>query len=166
MAMNGSQPPKTKSGGDDISPVLGLPIMAFGGLGFWWWQLGPRARMEWLSYIGRASGYGPVPEDMVEQIEWLITHRMNDLYGMFLVFILAAAAGVLEGSARRQTEALSGFGLRRYKFGRGLVIVWLVLVVLSLGAPVALPYGVVGSLLALSLCGAMYNIGRGMQRIR
>ena len=164
--MNGSQPPKSKGGGDDLSPVLGLPIMAFGGLGFWWWQLGPRARMEWLSGIGRASGYGPVPKDMVEQIEWLVMHRMNDLYGMFLLFALASTAGILEGKARRETEALSGFGLRRLKFGRGLMLLWLALVVLSIGAPVALPYGLVGGLLALSLFGAMYNIGRGWQRIQ
>ena len=164
--MNGSQPAKGKGGGEDISAVLGLPILAFGGLGFWWWQLGHRARMEWLSGIGRASGYGPVPKDMVDQIEWLVMHRMNDLYGTFLLFVLAGAAGTLEGNAKRQTEALSGFGLRRLKFGRALLIVWLCLVVLSLGAPVALPFGVVGSVLALSLFAAMYHIGRGFQRIR
>ena len=163
--MNGSQPPGSKGSGDDLSPVLGLPVMAFGGLGFWWWQLGARARTEWLSGIGQASGYAPVPTDMVEQIEWLVMHRMNDLYGMFPVFILTAAAGVLEGSARRQREVLSGFGLRRSKIGRALVVVWISLVVLSLGAPVALPYGLVGGLLGLSIFAAMYNIGRGWQRV-
>ena len=163
---NGRQPAKGKGRGEDLSPAVGLPILAFGGLGFWWWQLGHRARMEWLDSIGQASGYGPVPGDMVEQIEWLLTHRMNDLYGVFPLFILVGAAGVLEGNARRQTEALSGFGLRRLKFGRVLLLVWLCLVVLSLGAPVALPFGAVGSLLALSLFAAMYNIGRGFQRTR
>ena len=164
--MNGGQPAKAKGGGEDLSPAVGLPILAFGGLGFWWWQLGHRARMEWLSGIGRASGYGPVPEDMVAQVEWLIMHRVNDLYGMFLLFVLAGAAGILEGNARRQTEALSGFGLRRLRFGRGLLVAWLGLVVLSIGSPVALPAGAVGSLLALSLFGATYNIGRGFQRTR
>ena len=163
--MNGSQPARGK-GDDDISPVLGLPIMAFGGLGFWWWQLGDRARMEWLNSIGRASGYGPAPKDMVEQIEWLVIHRMDDLYGTFFLLLLTGAAGILEGKARRDTEVLSGFGLRRLKFGRALLIVWLCLVVLSLAAPVALPFGAVGSLLALSLFAAMYHIGRGFQRIR
>ena len=162
--MSGSQPAKGK-GGDDIPPVLALPILAFGGLGFWWWQLGHRARMEWLSGIGRASGYGPVPKDMVEQIEWLVMHRMNDLYGMFLLLMLSGAAGILEGKARRDAEVLSGFGLRRFKFGRALLVVWLCLVVLSVAAPVALPFGFVGSVLALLLFAAMYNIGRGFQRI-
>lgn len=164
--MNGSQPPKRSGGGDDLSPAIGLPILGFGLLAFWWWQLGERARMEWLSGIGRASGYGPVPTDMVAQIEWLVEHRLNDLEGMFLFFVLAAAAGVLEGNARRQSEALSGFGLRRLQVGRALVLLWLALVVLSIAAPVALPYGLVGTALALSLSIAMYNVGRGFRRVR
>ena len=164
--MNGSRPPSSRTGGDDLSPVLGLPILAFGGLAFWWWQLGHGARTQWLEGIGSASGYGPVPEDMVEQIEWLVMHRMNDLYGMFLLFALTATAGIVEGNARRQAEALSGFGLRRLRFGRALLVVWLVLVLLTIGAPVALPFGLVGGLLALSLFAAMYNLGRGLQRTR
>ena len=162
--MNGSQPPK-RSGSEDLSPAMALPFMAFGGLGFWWWQLGHRARMDWLIGIGRASGYGPVPKDMVAQIEWLVMHRMNDLYGMFLLFMLAATAGVLEGNARRLTEKLGGFGLRRLQIGRTLLLLWLGLVVLSVAAPVVLPYGLVGTVLAASLFGAMYNIGRGFRRI-
>ena len=43
---------------------------------------------------------------------------------------------------------------------------WLVLVLLAIGAPVALPFGLVGGLLALSLFAAMYNLGRGLQRTR
>ena len=163
--MNGSQPPRSKSGGEDLSPALGLGIMVFGGLGFWWWQLGHRARMEWLEGIRQASGYGPVPKDMVEQIEWLVMHRMEDLYGMFLLLAVAGAAGILEGNARRRAAVLSGFGLVRLKFGRGLLLLWLGLVVLWTGAPVALPYGLAGFVLALSLFAAMYNIGRGWRRV-
>ncbi|MDE0207036.1 MAG: hypothetical protein OXP66_13550 [Candidatus Tectomicrobia bacterium] len=162
--MNGSQPPK-RSGGEDLSPAIALPIMAFGGLGFWWWQLGHRGRMDWLTTIGRESGYPPVPKDMVEQIEWLVENRINDLEGMFLLFMLAAAAGVLEGNARRQAEPLSGFGLRRLQIGRALVLVWLALVALSVAAPVPLPYALVGTVLALSVFGATYNIGRGFRRV-
>ena len=154
-----------KSGGEDLSPVLGLGLMGFGGLGFWWWQLGERARMELLRGIARGSGYGPVPEDMVEQIEWLVMHRMNDFYGIFLLLLLAATAGMLEGSARRASEVLSGFGLRRLKVGRGMLLAWLLMVVLSIAAPVALPFGVVGAALALLLFGAMYNIARGWRRV-
>jgi len=163
--LNGSQPPKRSGSGEDLAPAVALPIMAFGGLGFWWWQLGHRGRMEWLTGIGRASGYPPVPKDMVDQIEWLVMNRMNDLEGMFLLFILAASAGVLEGNARRLTARLSGFGLRRLQIGRALLLLWLGLVVLSVAAPVALPYGLVGTVLALGLFGAMYNIGRGFRRI-
>ena len=163
--MNGSQPPK-RSGGDDLSPAVALPIMAFGLLGFWWWQLGHRARMEWLSGIGRASGYPPVPKDMVAQIEWLFTNRSNDLVGMFPLFMMAAAAGIFEGSARRQAEQLSGFGLRRKNAGRALLILWLGLVGASIAAPVAVPYAAVGTVLALALVAATYNMARGRQRVR
>ena len=163
--MDGNRNSAAKAGGEDLSPALGLGVMAFGGLGFWWWQLGERARMELLGGIGRASGYGPVPEDMVEQIEWLATHRMDDLHGMFPLLALAAAAGIVEGSARRAAETLSGFGLLRLKFGRGLLAAWLALVVVSIGIPAAVPYGLVGAVLALGLFGAMYNIGRGWRRV-
>lgn len=163
--MDGSQTGKRKAGGEDLSPVLGLGVMVFGALGFWWWQLGHRARMDWLSSIGRASGYGPVPKDMVAQIEWLVMHRMDDFYGIFPLLILAATAGVLEGGARRATQALSGFGLMRLKLGRGLLLTWLLLVVLSIGIPVAVPYSVVAAVLAMFLFGAMYNVGRGWRRV-
>ena len=163
---NGSRPPKTSNSGEDLSPVMGLGVLAFGGLAFWWWQLGHWARMEWLSGIGKASGYGPVPGDMVEQIEWLVMHRMNDLYGMYPLFILCGAAGILEGNARREAETLSGFGLRRSRFGRALLVAWLGLIVMSIGAPLALPYGLVGGVLGLSFFAATYNIGRGFQRIQ
>lgn len=162
--MNGSQPPK-RSGGDDLSPAVALPIMAFGLLGFWWWQLGHRARMDWLASIGRASGYPPVPKDMVAQIEWLFTNRSNDLVGMFPLFLMAAAAGIFEGSARRQAEQLSGFGLRRKNVGRALLILWLGLVGASIAAPVAVPYAAVGTVLALALAAATYNMARGRQRV-
>ena len=154
-----------KSGGEDLSPVLGLGLTGFGAVGFWWWQLGERARMELLRGIARASGYGPVPDDMVAQIEWLLMHRMNDFHGMVLLLLLTATAGMLEGSARRASEVLSGFGLRRLKVGRGMLLAWLLMVVLSIAAPVALPYGVVGVALALLLFGAMYNIARGWRRV-
>ena len=163
--MNGGQQRKPASGGEDLSPVLGLGVLGFGGVAFWWWQLGERARTEWLSGIGRASGYGPLPADMVEQIEWLVTHRMNDLHGMLPLFVLAAAGGVLEGNASRQRQALSGFGHLRLGAGRALLLLWLGLVVASIAAPVALPYGVVGGVLALGIFAAMYTIGGGLQRI-
>ena len=163
--MNGGRAPKRQGGGEDVPPVLGLGIMAFGGLAFGWWQLGHEMRMQWLGRIARASGYGPVPQDMVEQIEWLAANRLNDLQGMFLLFVLTATAGVLEGNARRRAEALSGFGLRRLQIGRVLVLVWLVLVALSIGVPLPLPFGWVGAALSLLLGLATYNVGRGLRRV-
>ena len=163
--MNGSRPPK-KSGGEDLPPVLGLAFMAFGGLAFWWWQLGGEARTQWLSRIGRASGYGPAPKDMVEQIEWLVGNRLADLQGMLLLFAMAALAGMVEGNVRRQARILSGFGLRRFRFGRALLVIWLVLAALTLAAPVPLDFATVGAVLSVALFGATYNIGCGLRRVR
>ena len=80
--MNGSHPPRRTSRGEDLSPpwAWGSCCSAAWPSGGGSWA--PRARMEWLSSIGRASGYGPVPRDMVEQIEWLVdATACNDLYG-------------------------------------------------------------------------------------
>ena len=111
---------------EDVSPVMALLVLGFGGLAYWWWWLGEEGRRGLLRWIGREGGYGQAPSDILEQVEWLLTNRMEDLQGMFLLFVLMSAAGALEGNARRQTEILAGFGLRRLRAGRLLVLVWLV----------------------------------------
>ena len=151
---------------DDLSPVAGLLVLGVGGLGFWWWQLGEDVRTRWLNRIGREGGYGRAPADMLEQVEWLLMNRMEDLQGMFLVFVLVSVAGMLEGNARRQAEMLGGFGLRRLQAGRALVLVWLGLTALFLAAPVALPYREVALGLAGLLLLAMYTVGRGLRRVQ
>ena len=165
--MNGSQAPmgKRKSDEDVFSAVLGFLVLGIACLGFWWWQIGDAARMQLLGAIAEGSGYPPPPRDMIEQVEWLATNRMNDLFNMFLLFALTATAGIMEGNSKRQAEILSGFGLMRLKAARVLVLVWLGLVACSVAAPVALPYGIVGAVLAGMLGIAMYNIGRGFRRV-
>ena len=150
---------------EDVSPVMALLVLGFGGLAYWWWWLGEEGRRGLLRWIGREGGYGPAPSDILEQVEWLLTNRMEDLQGMFLLFVLMSAAGVLEGNARRQTEILAGFGLRRLRAGRLLVLVWLCLTALCLVAPVALPYREVALGLAGVLLLAMYTVGRGLRRV-
>ena len=154
-----------KKENEDVSAVMALLVLGFGGLGFWWWAVGEEGRRRWLHWIGRESGYGRVPEDMVEQLEWLLTNRMEDLQGMFLLFVLMSVAGVLEGNARRQAAVLGGFGLRRLRAGRVLFLVWLCLTALCLVAPVALPYREVALGLAGVLLLAMYTVGRGLRRV-
>lgn len=150
---------------EEAGAVMAVLVLGFGGLGFWWWQLGEAGRRGWLHGIGRDGGYGQVPTDMPEQVEWLLTHRMEDLQGMFLLFALMSAAGVLEGNARRRAEMLGGFGLRRLRAGRALMLVWLGLTALCLVAPVALPYRGVALGLAAVLLLAMYTLGRGARRV-
>ena len=152
--------------GEDVGPALGALAIVLGLAGYGWWQLGEAGRLAWLAAIGHAEGYGPVPVDILAQLEWLAMNRLRGMEGMAALLLLAALAGLIEGAARRQAVTLSGFGLRRLKFGRGLLVLWLVLVLLTIGAPVALPFGLVGGLLALFLFSAMYNLGRGLQRTR
>ena len=164
--MSGSQPPRRT--GNDVDPfvaALAFLVIALGCLDFWWWSIGDVARIEWLTRIQRGSGYSPPPRDMLAQVEWLATSRMNDLANMFMLFILAATAGITQGNAKRQAQALSGFGLMRLQFGRGLLMLWLGLVVVSMAAPIPLPYGLVGAVLSLGLFLAMYNLGRGFRRV-
>ena len=154
-----------KKENEDVSAVMALLLLGFGGLAFWWWWLGEETRMRWLRWIGRDAGYGRVPSDMVKQLEWLLMNRLEDLQGMFLLFVLMSAAGVIEGNARRQAAMLSGFGLRLLRAGRVLLLLWLGLVVLCVAAPVALPYGWVALGLSGMLLLAMYTVGRGLRRV-
>ena len=164
--MNGSRPPSRTSGDvDPFAAALGFIAIGGGCLGFWWWSIGDVARMHWLGRIQKGSGYGPPPANMLAQVEWLATNRMNDLAAMFPLFVLAAATGIVEGNARRQTEVLSGFGLRRFNFGRALVLLWLAGVAMFVAAPFPLPYGWVGTALTALLLWAMHTISRGLRRV-
>ena len=163
--MNGSHAPTPKGEADPFAAALAFLIIALGCLGFWWWSIGDAGRMAWLTRIERASGYDPPPRDMLAQVEWLATHRLEDLQAMFLLFVLVATGGIVEGNARRQASALSGFGLMRLQFGRVLVLLWLGLVTLSAAAPVPLHYGTVGTVLSVALFAAMYNVARGLRRV-
>ena len=154
-----------KKDNEDVSALMALLVLGIGGLGFWWWWLGEETRMSWLRWIGRDAGYGRMPSDMLAQLEWLLMHRLEDLQGMLLLFVLVSAAGVIEGNARRQAVVLSGFGLRRLRAGRVLVLVWLGLTALCVAAPVALPYGWVALGLSGMLLLAMYTVGRGLRRV-
>ena len=154
-----------KKENEDVSPVMALLVLGIGGVASWWWLLGEEGRRQWLYWIGREGGYGQAPVDTLEQLEWLLTHRMEDLQGMFLLFALMSAAGALEGNARRQAEILGGFGLRRLRAGRALMLAWLCLTALCLVAPVALPYTEVALGLAGVLLLAMYTLGRGVRRV-
>ena len=154
-----------KKENEDVSAAMALFVLGFGGLGVWWWWLGEETRRRWLYWIGRESGYGRAPSDMLEQLEWLLMNRIEDLQGMFLLFVLMSVAGVLEGNARRQAAILGGFGLRRLRAGRVLMLVWLCLTALCLVAPVALPYRGVALGLAVLLLLAMYTVGRGLRRV-
>ena len=111
-----------KQGMEDVSPVLVLLLIGLAGLGYWWWRLGDAGRLEWLSAVGYADGYGSVPLDMLPQLEWLVMSRLGKLEGMAMQFLLAGSVGILEGTARRQSVTLSGFGLRLLKTGRVLAL--------------------------------------------
>ena len=150
---------------DDSGPVLAAVLIVLGLMGYGWWQLGDGGRLTWLDAIRRAEGYGPVPADILPQLEWLATNRLQGMEGMAALLMLAMLAGVIEGNARREAVALSGFGLRPLKTGRVLGLVWTGCLVLYFLAPVALPYTGVSVSLAALLGVAAYKLARGLRRV-
>ena len=154
-----------RKGNEEAGAVLALVVLGLGGLGYGWWWLGDAVRGRWLRRIGREAGYGRAPSDAVEQLAWLLTNRLEDLQGLFVLFLVVSAAGLMEGNARRRAVALSGFGLRRLRAGRALLLVWLGMVGSSVAAPVALPYGWVAGGLGAMLLVVMYTVGRGLRRV-
>ena len=155
-----------KTEGDEAAAVLTFLAIMLGLLAYWWWQMGDAGRLAWLGAIGDTSGHGPVPFGLAEQVEWLLAVRAEHLQGMTLLFVLAGLAGLVEGSAGREAAALSGFGLRALRAGRGLAMAWLGLVVAAVLAPVALPYVWTAVFLAALLGAACYLLARGRQRVQ
>ena len=157
---------ESKTGGDEAPAVLTFLAIMLGLLAYWWWQLGDAGRLAWLGAIGNGSDHGPVPFGLAEQVEWLLAVRAEHLQGMMLLFVLAGLAGLVEGSAGREAAALSGFGLRALRAGRGLAMAWLGLVVAAVLAPVPLPYVWTAVFLAALLGAACYLLARGRQRVQ
>ena len=152
--------------GDEATAVLGFLVITLGLLAYWWWQLGDAGRLAWLRPVGDGGGHGPPPSGMGAQLEWLLMVRSEQLKDMTMLFVLAVLAGAVEGSAGRQAAALSGFGLRPLRAGRGLALAWLGLVVAAVFAPLPLPYVWTAVVLAALLGAACYMLARGRQRVQ
>ena len=157
---------ESKKGHEDVGAILLVVALGVGGLAWWWWKLGDDGRMALLWPIGHRGGYGSVPRDLVEQVAWLALHRLRDLEGMAMAFLLAGMAGLVEGNAQRRSIVLSGFGLRLLRAGRVLLLVWLVAVAVFAVAPVSLPYREVGGFLALLLLCGTFTLARGIRRVQ
>ena len=155
-----------KREGDEAAAVLTFLVIMLGLLAYWWWQLGDAGRLSWLGAIGNAGSHGPVPSGLSAQLQWLLAVRAEHLQGMMMLFLLAAPAGFVEGSAGREAAVLSGFGLRMLRAGRGLALAWLGLVVAAVFAPVPLPYVWTAVFLAAMLGTACYLLARGRQRVQ
>ena len=152
--------------GDEAAAVLGFLVIVLGLLAYWWWQLGDAGRLAWLRAIDDTGGHGPPPFGLAAQLEWLLAVRAESLQGMMMLFVLAGLAGLVEGSARREAAALSGFGLRSLKVGRGLALAWLGLVLAAVLAPLPLPYVWTAVFLAALLGAACYLLACGRQRVK
>ena len=151
-------------GDEDVQAGLAFAAVVLGVVGYTWWSLGDAGRLAWLRPVAEGSGYEPPPLGMMEQIEWLMTHRARDLEGMFMVLIVAAAAGFIEGSAKRQAAILSGFGLKRLKTGRALLVLWLLSLLGCAVAPLAIPYTGMTATLAALLFVAAFTLALGRRR--
>ena len=154
-----------RKGNEDAGPVLAAVLIVLGLAGYGWWQLGDGGRRAWLDAIRHGEGYGPVPDDILPQVEWLAMNRLHGMEGMAALLMLAMLAGVVEGNARREAVALSGFGLRPLKTGRVLGLVWTGCLILYFLAPMALPYVGVSVLLTALIGVAAYKLARGLRRV-
>ena len=157
---------ESKKGHEDAAAILLIAALGLGGLAWWWWKLGDEGRTALLWPIARGGGYGPVPEDPVEQVGWLVLNRLRDLEGMAAAFLVAGAAGLVEGNAQRQAVVLSGFGLRLLRAGRALLLVWLGALAAFAAAPVPLPYREVGGFLTFLLACGTFTLARGIRRVQ
>lgn len=140
-------------------------LIVLGLVGYGWWQLGDGGRRAWLTAVGGAEGYGPVPSDILAQVEWLAMNRMRGVEGMAALLVVTALAGLLEGNCRRESVVLSGFGLRPLKTGRVLGLAWTGCLTIYFIAPVPLPYEWASVLLAALLGAAAYMLARGVRRV-
>ena len=113
-----------KKDDNEAAAVLGFVVIGLGLLAYGWWRLGDAGRRGWLSAIGQAGGYGPLPADMAAQLEWLVLNRLRDMEGMVMQMALVGLMGVIEGNARRRAVSLSGFGLRFLNAGRVVALTW------------------------------------------
>ena len=152
--------------GEDVGPALGALAIFLGLTGYGWWQLGEAGRLAWLAAVGHAEGYGPVPLDILAQLEWLAVNRLHGTEGMAVLLMLATLAGVIEGNARREAEVLSGFGLRPLMTGRGARpgMDWLSRSLLHRAASPCPTWGWPSVLTAL-LGAAAYKLARGLRRV-
>ena len=150
---------------EDVQGILLFAAVVIGVVGYAWWSLGDAGRLEWLRPVAEGSGYEPPPLGMMEQIEWLMTHRARDLEGMFMVLLVSAAGGFIEGSAKREAALLSGFGLRRRKAGRTLLVLWLLSLLGCAVAPLPIPYVAMTAALAGLLFVAAFTLALGQIRV-
>ena len=155
-----------KKGNDEVVAVLALLAIGIGGLAYWWWKQGDERRMALLWPIAHSGGYGPIPGDLLEQVGWLATHRLREMEGMVMAFLVSGVAGLIEGTAKRQSVALSGFGLRLFRSGRVVLLFWLAGLFLFALTPVALPYREVGGCLVFLLFGGTFTLARGIRRVQ
>ena len=155
---------ENKKEDNEAAAVLAFLAILLGLLGYWWWQQGDAGRLAWLSAVGGAEGYGPAPRDMLSQLEWLAMNRLRGFEGMAALLLLSGLAGLVEGNARREALALSGFGLRPLKTGRVFGLLWTGCLVLWFVAPVPLPYAGVSTVLSVLLGLSAYKLARGVRR--
>ena len=150
----------------EVTPVLVALLLALGVSGWWWWSLGDLGRLRRLSQVGYAEGFGAPPRSgLLEQLEWLALHRLGDLEGAVMLWLLFAAAGAVEGWSGREATVLGGFGLGLAALGRVLLLGFAGGGVAYAFCPLPLPFTWVAVGLGVVLGLALYALARGLPRV-
>jgi hypothetical protein len=96
-----------------VVTLLRLQVLALLGLALWWWLQGPVTRLALLMTIWLAEHVGMrPPDDLLGQVDWLVTHRSHTGQGMLGLVGLGVLIGSVEGWRWRLEDLWQGLRLR------------------------------------------------------
>ena len=105
----------------DPKPVQILMLLTVGIvvlLALWWLSLPGAERLQRLTHLASAEHAEVLPPaGLLEQIDWLTSHRLSRLQGMLGYLGLLLVVGLVEGLLRRQCDVLGGFRLAWWTTG-------------------------------------------------
>jgi hypothetical protein len=145
---------------NDPRPLAALVrVVALGALGLavWWAAVLPEAeRSRRLVALAEAEGAHVAPPlALLEQLPWLVEHRLPRLQGMVVLLALGLLVGVGEGAAWRAQDLRAGWRLKLWTIGVvGLGGLWGLL-----GAYLVAPWPLPQLGVALGLAGWVAAVG-------
>ena len=163
----------------DPEQLPALLVIAGIGVAFavlWWGSLSNSERREFMVQIKKQEHVeAPLPRRnrleesvvwiVLEEFQWLVSHRAAMLQGMALFLLQIVGLVGCEGFYRRRIALMSGFGLGMVTAGRMAGVLWIIMLGIYLLLPVPVPQVVAALVLGGMLSFAVYALTRGMPRV-